>query len=216
MGIELDVLVGHPEHELLFVATQVANAAGMKDGRGTAKAFIRAANRASVKVGLQMRDLANGEDSSLLTEAQCIEVLPYPRWRDTWVMAESDVYQMLLRGHSPRSEPFRRWVTEEVLPTIRKTGSYDASKSESPIAVGVMDADVAKPLTMAALPQRPQEDHLHDQLRSSTTRGDHYHCTLHSQAWPRPPHQDHHQLVLRRHRTDHGLRSISPLRNGHP
>ncbi|MBH3426505.1 hypothetical protein [Pseudomonas alkylphenolica] len=62
MGIELDVLMGHPEHELLLVATQVANAAGMKDGRGTAKAFIRAANRAANKVGLQMRDLANGEN----------------------------------------------------------------------------------------------------------------------------------------------------------
>lgn len=138
MGIELDVLVGHPEHELLFIATQVANAAGMKDGRGTAKAFIRAANRAATKVGLQMRDLANGEESSLLTEAQCIEMLPYPRWRDTWVMSETDVYQMLLRGHSPRSEPFRRWVTEEVLPTIRKTGKYDAEQSSNPIAVGVM------------------------------------------------------------------------------
>lgn len=31
MGIELDVLVGHPEHELLFVATPVARAAGLKD-----------------------------------------------------------------------------------------------------------------------------------------------------------------------------------------
>lgn len=31
MGIELDVLVGHPEHELLFVATQVARAAGLKN-----------------------------------------------------------------------------------------------------------------------------------------------------------------------------------------
>ncbi|WP_275670485.1 hypothetical protein [Pseudomonas fragi] len=28
MGVELDVIVGHPEHDLLFVATQVARAAG--------------------------------------------------------------------------------------------------------------------------------------------------------------------------------------------
>ncbi|CAE6931117.1 Bro-N domain-containing protein [Pseudomonas marincola] len=139
MGIELDVLVGHPEHDLLFVATQVANAAGVKDGRGTAKAFIRAANRASHKVGLQIRELVNGEDSSLLTEAQCIEILPYPRWRDTWVMPETDVYQMLLRGNSPRSEPFRRWVTEEVLPTIRKTGMYNAEESSNPIAQNLID-----------------------------------------------------------------------------
>ncbi|WP_332262049.1 Bro-N domain-containing protein [Pseudomonas alkylphenolica] len=59
-------------------------------------------------------------------------MLPYPRWRDTWVMSESDVYQMLLRGHSPRSEPFRKWVTEEVLPTIRKTGKYNAEDSSNP------------------------------------------------------------------------------------
>lgn len=31
MGIELDVLVGHPGHDLLFVATQVARAAGLKN-----------------------------------------------------------------------------------------------------------------------------------------------------------------------------------------
>lgn len=31
MGIELDVLVGHPEHDLLFVGPQAAKAAGLKD-----------------------------------------------------------------------------------------------------------------------------------------------------------------------------------------
>lgn len=34
-GIELDVLVGHSEHDLLFVATQVARAAGFKDPKGS-------------------------------------------------------------------------------------------------------------------------------------------------------------------------------------
>lgn len=29
MGIELDVLIGHPEHDVLFIATQVARAAGL-------------------------------------------------------------------------------------------------------------------------------------------------------------------------------------------
>ncbi|AZC58615.1 hypothetical protein C4K34_4464 [Pseudomonas chlororaphis subsp. piscium] len=46
---------------------------------------------------------------------------------------------MLLRGHAPASEPLRKWVTEEVLPTIRKTGKYDAEQSTNPIAQGVMD-----------------------------------------------------------------------------
>lgn len=38
---------------------------------------------------------------------------------------------MLLRGHAPQSEPFRKWVTEEVLPSIRKTGTYDLFASET-------------------------------------------------------------------------------------
>ncbi|VVQ16128.1 hypothetical protein PS928_04342 [Pseudomonas fluorescens] len=38
-----------------------------------------------------------------------------------------------------QSEPFRKWVAEEVLPSIRKTGSYNAEESTNPIAVGVMD-----------------------------------------------------------------------------
>lgn len=36
LAIELDVLTGHPDHDLLFVATQVARAAGLKSpGTGT-------------------------------------------------------------------------------------------------------------------------------------------------------------------------------------
>ncbi|WP_240336463.1 Rha family transcriptional regulator [Pseudomonas syringae] len=64
----------------------------------------------------------NVEDSLTLTETQIRAVLPYPKWRATWLLLEADVYQMLLRSNSPTSEPFRKWVTEEVLPTIRKTG----------------------------------------------------------------------------------------------
>ncbi|MEO5363083.1 MAG: hypothetical protein H7838_05605 [Magnetococcus sp. DMHC-8] len=31
---------------------------------------------------------------------------------------------MVLRSDKPQAKPFRKWVTSEVLPTIRKTGSY--------------------------------------------------------------------------------------------
>ncbi|WP_376781129.1 BRO-N domain-containing protein [Pantoea septica] len=50
------------------------------------------------------------------------------------MFSESVVYSMLLRGHAPQSEPFRKWVTEEVLPSIRKTGQYDITKSTTPEA----------------------------------------------------------------------------------
>lgn len=37
---------------------------------------------------------------------------------------ESGLYTCLIRSNNPKAKPFRRWVTSEVLPTIRKTGSY--------------------------------------------------------------------------------------------
>lgn len=57
----------------------------------------------------------------------------------SWVSSGSWVYRMRLKGRAPQSEPFRKWVAEEVLPSIRKTGKYDAAESSNPIAQGVMD-----------------------------------------------------------------------------
>lgn len=55
----------------------------------------------------------------------------HARWKEQWLITESSVYKMLLRGHAPQSEPFRKWVMAEVLPSIRNTGSYDIAKSET-------------------------------------------------------------------------------------
>ncbi len=53
--------------------------------------------------------------------------------RTTTVMfPESALYQMLLRGHAPASEPFRKWVTEVVLPSIRKTGKFEKNIGLNP------------------------------------------------------------------------------------
>lgn len=43
---------------------------------------------------------------------------------DTTVITESGLYHVILNAKTERVKPFRRWVTEEVLPQIRKTGSY--------------------------------------------------------------------------------------------
>ena len=130
MGIELDVLVGHPVHDLLFVATQVARAAGLKDPGSS--------------IRTSKRRLPNGTVTlSSLTALSAVSLPKEPNGCSlrvtTVLMPESTVYDMLLKGHAPASEPFRKWVTEEVLPTIRKTGSYNAEESTNPIAMGIMD-----------------------------------------------------------------------------
>lgn len=37
---------------------------------------------------------------------------------------EFGLYEFLFRSDKPKARPFRKWVTHEVLPTIRKTGRY--------------------------------------------------------------------------------------------
>lgn len=126
MGIELDVLIGHPEHDLLFVANQVAKAAGLKDPKGSVTQRKEAAK--ALGNGLQIQDLKSlVEDFSTLKPSNATN----NRWGSSWLFNESAVYMMLMRGNAPASEPFRKWVTEEVLPTIRKTGTYNIHESET-------------------------------------------------------------------------------------
>ena len=42
----------------------------------------------------------------------------------TTVINESGLYSVILRSDKPQAKPFRKWVTSEVLPTIRKHGAY--------------------------------------------------------------------------------------------
>ena len=37
---------------------------------------------------------------------------------------ESGLYTVILRSDKPNAKPFRKWVTSEILPSIRKTGMY--------------------------------------------------------------------------------------------
>ena len=46
------------------------------------------------------------------------------RHQNTTVVNESGLYTVVLRSDKPQAKPFRKWVTLEVLPSIRKTGSY--------------------------------------------------------------------------------------------
>ena len=46
------------------------------------------------------------------------------RKQQTTVINESGLYNVILRSDKPEAKPFRKWVTSEVLPTIRKHGAY--------------------------------------------------------------------------------------------
>jgi prophage antirepressor-like protein len=46
------------------------------------------------------------------------------------IISESGLYSLIMRSRKPVAKPFQKWVTKEVLPSIRKTGSYSLQKEE--------------------------------------------------------------------------------------
>lgn len=46
------------------------------------------------------------------------------------IVNESGLYSLILRSDKPEAKAFKRWITHEVLPAIRKTGGYVIGESE--------------------------------------------------------------------------------------
>lgn len=44
--------------------------------------------------------------------------------QETWLINESGLYSLILSSKLPTAKKFKRWVTSEVLPAIRRTGIY--------------------------------------------------------------------------------------------
>ena len=42
------------------------------------------------------------------------------------LVSESGLYDLIMQSRKPEAKAFKRWITHEVLPSIRKTGKYEA------------------------------------------------------------------------------------------
>lgn len=56
------------------------------------------------------------------------------------IINESGLYSLILGSRKPEAKKFKKWVTGEVLPAIRKTGRYVAPPAE-PVYTQLGDAD---------------------------------------------------------------------------
>jgi prophage antirepressor-like protein len=65
------------------------------------------------------------------------------RQGQSWIINESGLYTVILRSDKPEAKPFRKWVTSEVLPTIRKHGAYMTPET--------LEAAILNPDTMIQL-----------------------------------------------------------------
>jgi len=90
------------------------------------------------------------------------------RTQDVRVLSEPDVLRLIVRSKRPEAERFERWVFEEVLPAIRKTGGYmTATPEETPEALAaralaVLQATVAR--QKAALAETLPKAEVYDRL----------------------------------------------------
>ena len=50
--------------------------------------------------------------------------------RDSRIISEPGLYSLILRSRKPEAKAFKRWVTHEVIPSIRKVGGYLIAKPD--------------------------------------------------------------------------------------
>lgn len=86
--------------EIWFVAVDIANALSYKNTRDAIRQHVDEEDKNTVAIydGI-------GNPSKV-------------------IINESGMYSLVLRSKKPEAKSFKRWVTSEVLPSIRKTGSY--------------------------------------------------------------------------------------------
>lgn len=76
----------------------------------------------------------DAEHASRLVRAGQLGTLPEGTWRDLGgrgsaptIVTEGGLYRLVMRSDVAMAEQFQDWVTDEVLPAIRRTGSYSAA-----------------------------------------------------------------------------------------
>lgn len=100
------------------------------------------------------------------------------------VISESGLYSLTLTSRKPAARRFKKWVTSEVLPTIRRTGRYD----HTPVERIVPQEVTIRP--------KPFEEWTLEEIRTHLSVGNAYRHTMNNsaaawyllgQGFPRPP-----------------------------
>ena len=73
------------------------------------------------------------------------------RQGEGWIVNESGLYKIVLRSDKPQAREFQRWVTHDVLPSIRRHGAY---MSEDVVARTLSDPDYLIRLATALKDER--------------------------------------------------------------
>ena len=108
-------------NQIMFVGKDVAQALGYSNTRDALNKHVDAEDKL---------------ESQIATSGQR---------RTTIIINESGLYSLILSSKLPQARAFKRWVTSEVLPSIRKTGRYELPQLIPELAM--LNADAEDTLT---------------------------------------------------------------------
>ena len=83
----------------------------------------------------KLLEIKNSRDavSRLDEDEKQVSVIPTSgQNRKVNLISESGLYALVFRSNKPSAKRFRKWVTKEVIPAVRKTGSYGINRLETP------------------------------------------------------------------------------------
>lgn len=86
---------------------------------------------ADICIPLGFRDAANAVRSLQADERRYSETSTADGSRRMLLVNESGIYALIFRSRNEDAQRFRKWVTSEVLPTIRRTGRYEPVSAPS-------------------------------------------------------------------------------------
>ena len=141
------------DNEIWFVGRDIAEALGYSRPNEAISTHCRCTLKH--RIGVETGKKADG--SPILQEVEML------------VIPERDVYRLIMRSKLPSAERFEEWVVGEVLPSIRKTGSYSLNIPKTlPEALRAFADEVeAHEKTKAALAIAAPKAEFYDTVASS-------------------------------------------------
>ena len=98
--------------EIWFVGIDVAKILGYKNGSRDIYRHVDAEDREVIRLSTETVPNLGGNPNKI-------------------IINESGLYSLILGSQLPEAKKFTRWVTSEVLPSIRKTGEYKIPQQEN-------------------------------------------------------------------------------------
>lgn len=111
---QVRVITDDSSEELLFCANDVTLALGYTNGRKAVLDHVDTPDVTKRDMGVITGKKADGTDAFQVVATTFIN--------------ESGVYSLIFGSKQERAKEFKRWVTSEVLPSIRKTGQYSIAQ----------------------------------------------------------------------------------------